>query len=107
MQPDPEPSSPPVIAAYGLAPHSAGWPWQVIVRWMLLAVVLQTLWLSCLYAVGPMQLRIALGFDAAFVARCAVAAALGERSRAWMVWVAAMIGAVVWVPWLTSWYHWH
>jgi hypothetical protein len=96
-----------VIAVYGLDPHPVGRPWQVIVRWTLPAVVLQTLWLSCLCAVGPMQLRIAFGFDAAFLARCAVAAALGERSRAWMVWVAAMMGAVVWVPWLTSWYHGH
>jgi hypothetical protein len=68
----------------------------------LLAAILQ-MFLNCLCALGPIQVRCGALLDLVVIPRMLIAALIREKGRWFMAYSILLLTSFLWIPWMVEW----
>ncbi|MEN6627008.1 MAG: hypothetical protein ABFD69_12355 [Candidatus Sumerlaeia bacterium] len=81
------------------AAEAAGWNFRWLVCALVIAFLMQGLFLPCLCQIGEARMRVAIIFDGLVILRMAIAGFRRERGSGWIFYAALLYSSPLWIAW--------
>lgn len=80
-----------------MARSSNAWNYEHLIVALVIACILQSLFLPCLCGIGEAKMKFALAFDGLVLLRIGMAKLLKETGKGWVFYVALLYSSPAWI----------